>query len=46
VWRDFGDGEQWWGFEFGGKQRYKRDRGDVLGLGKKGPSFIYVSLQM
>ncbi|GJW35775.1 hypothetical protein Tco_0058695 [Tanacetum coccineum] len=35
VWRDFGDGEQWWGFEFGGKQRYKRDRGDVLGLGKK-----------
>ncbi|GJY60644.1 hypothetical protein Tco_0461301, partial [Tanacetum coccineum] len=30
VWIDFGDGEQWWGFEFGRKQRYKRDRGDVL----------------
>ncbi|GKA99135.1 putative RNA-directed DNA polymerase [Tanacetum coccineum] len=24
VWRDFGDDEQWWGLEFGGKQRYKR----------------------
>ncbi|GJR09628.1 hypothetical protein Tco_0792280 [Tanacetum coccineum] len=24
VWRDFGDDEQWWGLEFGRKQRYKR----------------------
>ncbi|GJV62902.1 hypothetical protein Tco_1473730 [Tanacetum coccineum] len=24
VWRDFRDDEQWWGLEFGGKQRYKR----------------------
>ncbi|GJZ71882.1 hypothetical protein Tco_0635733, partial [Tanacetum coccineum] len=40
VWRDFGDDEQWWGFEFGGKQRYKRsvyNRGEGLGLWQKWP---------